>query len=334
MVPRRCGLALGLCCLALGVARAEEEPLSARSPLAWPPRLALLDLPPGPDPRPAPPTAGRRGAGVLEGEAPAQSAIDADRRQRQVPRFRLELSGRALSLIDARFKLGPKGPRTHTVRVHRETHLPRVPHLGYRVLFDAQVHRDWLVGATFAQLLVRGSRRNIHRDGLAVGGQVVDRDAHGDASIDLSVGTFFVRYVILDNDRIRLSWGTGALFARFRFRFDGGPGERLDDQADVWFGPTLDYLIQFRLFGEVHLYLESVFAVLAPARLGAYVSEFRFGLRYGLGGGLELLLALNSFSGSLDEYRDLWGGRRTGGHRFERASWTSLGGEVGLSWRF
>ena len=74
--------------------------------------------------------------------------------------------------------------------------------------------------------------------------------------------------------------------------------------------------------------------MIAPVGFPSYVSEFRAGVRFPLPFGVEVVVAFCTQSAWLESGHDVWDGAPTEGRKMRVATWTIMGGELGLSWRF
>ena len=57
----------------------------------------------------------------------------------------------------------------------------------------------------------------------------------------------------------------------------------------------------------------------------------RTGIRWHVGGGVEVIVAFAFNAGMIEDHRDLWGGRARPGHTWRQVTWTYMGLEVGLT---
>lgn len=272
-------------------------------------------------------------------EGPARTPTDDeyllqedDPEYRQVPRFRLELSGRGVWLVDGKFKKGRAGSAS-TLDTGKDLHMPVVPFGGLRAVFDVKFHPDVLVGVHFTALQFRGTHRLLHQHEVAFQGQVLTPTEPTRTILDFQLSDFFFRFPARDNPRLRFAFGFGAAWARLRVRFDSA-STRAHGQIQEFFGPTLNYMVSAQLHPRLNLFLESVTAVISPTGFPSYVSEFRAGLRFPLPFDVEVIVAFSTQSAWLEKGHDLWDGKPTARRKMRSASWTIMGGDLGLSWRF
>ena len=245
-----------------------------------------------------------------------------------VPRFRFELAARAMAVIDTQVKHGPE-PAAHTIRLRRDLNVPYRVWPGYRALLEVKVQPRFAIGAQYTQVLLDGSRRSIHYRGVSLGRDTFGGDERVATEVGLQFAEGYVRYVIRDDARIRLSVGVGAAWASFRIRLDArrdGSG-----RVETFFAPTFNYMFSARLLQHFAIFIESTTAVVAPARFPSFASEVRAGFRFPFGASFELVLAGCLNSAQIEDAKDLWGGQVTSTHRWEQARWTSIGLDVGIS---
>jgi hypothetical protein len=249
-----------------------------------------------------------------------------------LPRIRLELWGLVGAFGTVKVKAGPER-NAHLIEVHRDARLPRTPALGWRAVFDVRFHKDWLVGGQVGQLSLEGPRRQLHYRGISIQSRYL-APLPARTKIDTWLGEVFVRYVIRDNPRVRFMLGIGVTWTSLRLRVSTRVN-RADARIQDVFGPSFGYYLAIEFFPPVIVFLESLTALVSPLRFPALASDIRAGFRLPLGGGFELGLAVAFTSVQIEDTKDLWGsGKPRLGHRHRRATWTSLGAEIGISWRF
>ena len=251
---------------------------------------------------------------------------------RRVPQFRLELSGRGAWLLDGKLKKG-RADSASTIDTGKDLHVPILPFAGVRAVFDVKIHPDVVVGLHYTGLRFRSPSRHLHKGGSGFQGRRFVAHEQTRATLDFQLSDLFFRFPARDNPRLRFAFGFGAAWARVTLRLEA-PSARARGRVQELFGPTLNYLVSARLHPRLMLFLESVTAVISPLGFPSYVSEFRAGLRFPLPFGVEVVAAFCTQSAWLEMGHDLWDGAPTAGRRRRAASWTILGGDLGLSWRF
>ena len=274
------------------------------------------------------------GLRLVDTDADSASDDDDDEElpQHPVPHYRLELTFRFTFLIDSKLKIGP-ADTAHTMRPRRDLHLPGTPSYGLRGLFEVKFHESFLIGGYYTHVFVRGPEREIHYTGVSLGGDRIPGGARVQTSLDISMAEVFLRYVGRDDAKVKFSFGIGLAWTAFRLRL-AAESLDADGRVDGYFAPTIGYMIQFEALPWLHLFLESMNALIAPTRFPSYASEFRLGVRIPLGN-VELMIAASSFSGQIEDLKDLTGGKaNTSTHRWRQASWWVAGGEFGFAWRF
>jgi hypothetical protein len=278
---------------------------------------------------PASPKRGPARPAGAEDEEPWTGRLDPDKPGPGGATLRLELSGRMVWLTASKLKEGPNRD-VHTAHPRHDTDLPGIPQYGIRGLFDLKLADRWLLGGFYTHLFVHSERRATRKD-LALDTGRVFKGEKGRTLIDVQLAELFLRYVVLDEHRLRLSFGLGAAYGSFRLRFDDAG--YAEGRVQEYF-LSINYTVQFKVAGPLNLYIESMFGFLAPHSLLSYVSEFRAGARIDLFPGMQLILAGTSMTGQVQEYLDVWGGKRTQGHRFRKASWSIQGLEIGVAYRY
>lgn len=250
----------------------------------------------------------------------------------QVPRFRLELSVRAAWLVDGRVKKGRSRDAT-TIDLHKDAHLPIVISPGARAVLDVKLHPNLAIGVHATGLSFAGPKRTLHGRRKVLQSEVFDSAVPTETLVDLQLAELFVRYVVRDNEQVRLAFGVGAAWGQLRLRMRSEQA-RARGRVSALFAPTIGYHFSVRAHPRVVVFLESVTAVIAPTRFPSYLSEFRVGLRFPLLAGVELIAAGSMWSAWLEDLRDIWGPRPTANHKEREAVWTVLGLELGMAWRF
>ncbi len=239
---------------------------------------------------------------------------------------------RAAWLIDGRVKKGRSRQAT-TIDLQKDTHLPIVISPGARAVFDVKVHPNLAIGVHATGLLFEGPKRRLHGSTKVLQSEVFDSTVPTETIVDLRLAELFVRYVVRDNEQVRLAFGIGAAWGQLRLRMRSELA-RARGRVTAIFAPTIGYHFSVRAHPRVVVFLESVTAVIAPTRFPSYLSEFRVGLRFPLFAGVELIAAGSMWSAWLEDLRDIWGPRPTGNHKEREATWTVLGLELGMAWRF
>lgn len=336
----RVGLTLLVLWVSLaGAARAGDEPAPAgdaapvRSASTSAPLSAPIELERARRaPRPGLPTSAlARGLGGLvpaqDGPGPALS------RDLPYPRLRLEAYLRVNAGYRAKVNHGREGIAS-TWDLVRDAHLPQTPARGYRFVVDARVHERLSLGVHYTRMVVDGPRRHLHHGGVGLQSTFFPGDTQVATTVDLQVAEFFARFVVKDSDRIRLSIGTGAAWASHRVRLVALDGTAASGRVETFFLPTVSYWFSVKIFDVVSFFFESLSGLVAPWRFPSLLSELRAGLRWHLGDHVELITALGSSWGMLLDTDDLWGGKHGPEHRWRRAEWSTLGGELGLAVTF
>lgn len=303
--------AVVLACLAAAAARAEEPP-----PLDGPVRLDRT--------RPVWPWT--QATPVAEGRGPS---LEPDL---PYPRVRLEAYARLNAGMRSRVKHGRQGVAGSFETAH-DLHVPDTLAPGYRFIVDARVHERLSLGVHYTRVLVDGPRRRIHYRGVGLGDTRFPGGTPVETTLDLQVGEVFARYVVKDSETIRFAIGLGAAWASHRVRLSS-PAGSAGGRVETFFFPTVSYWLSVRLFPFVSVFFESLSGLIAPLRFPSMLSELRGGLRWHLGDRLELLTAVGSSWGMISDLDDHFGGRRTGGHRWRRATWSSMGLELGMAFTF
>ncbi|MCO5168675.1 MAG: hypothetical protein M9894_20225 [Planctomycetes bacterium] len=248
------------------------------------------------------------------------------------PRVRLEAYARITAGIQSRVKHGRQGVAGSFETGH-DAHVPNTPAFGYRFIVDARVHERVSLGVHYTRVVVEGPRRRIHYRGIGLGDTRLPGGTPVETTIDLQVGEVFARYVVKDSETIRFAIGLGAAWASHRVRLSSDVGSA-GGRVETFFFPTVSYWLSVRLFPFVSVFFESLSGMIAPLRFPSLLSELRGGLRWHLGDRLELLTAVGSSWGMISDLDDHFGGRRTGSHRWRRATWSAIGGELGLAFTF
>lgn len=249
-------------------------------------------------------------------------------------RPRLELAGQLLWLLPGtKTKQGPAA-FAHTIHLEKDAHLPIHLVPAWRVLGELQTPIRLAFGGEYGSMIVDGPRRHVHYKGLTLGTTFHPGGSQLETRLELQHASAHVRFVIFDDDRLHLSVGSGAAWAGFRLGTSARQLGHESRRVDVAFGPTINYRVSWRLAEPVSLFLESTTGLLAPLKLTALYSSLRLGALWHVAEGLCVITALETVSAGLEDHDDRWGGRPTGSHRFEQASWASLGLEVGLQLRF
>lgn len=249
-------------------------------------------------------------------------------------RPRLELAGQLLWLLPGtKTKQGPAA-FAHTIHLEKDAHLPSHLVPAWRVLGELQTPIRLAFGGEYGSMVVDGPRRHVHYKGLTLGTTFHPGGSELETRLELQHASAHVRFVIFDDDRLHLSVGSGATWAGFRLGTSARQLGHESRRVDVAFGPTINYRVSWRLAAPVTLFLENTTGLLAPLKLTALYTSLRLGALWHVTEGLCVITALENFSADLEDYDDRWGGKPTGSHRFEQASWASLGLEVGFQLRF
>lgn len=251
----------------------------------------------------------------------------------RLPRLRFEATARIAGLGRTKTKIGP-ARTAHTFAPTTDTHLPREPMWGGRLMLEMRFHEALAVGVHYTTLQLDGPRRHVHHTGVALGTVVFPGGSRVKTSLDIQEGDVFLRYVVLDDVRYRLGFGIGAGWTSYRIQLRGG-ALHAGGRVETFFTPTVGYFLALRLLPATYVYVESSAGLIAPWRFPSLYAETRAGLRFHLGQGVELLLAVNFTSAQIEDVDDLWGGRPDRpDHRWKQASWSAVGGEVGFSFTY
>lgn len=250
-------------------------------------------------------------------------------------RVRLEAASELTALLPgAKTKQGPAA-FAHTIHLRKDARLGAGPAVGWRALAELQTPIRLAFTASYAREQLEGERRAIHYRGLTLGTTFHPGGTPVRSALELQRAGAQVRFVIFDDSRLHLSVGAGAAWAALRLgtsaRALGHESRRVET---VWV-PTIGYRVSWRPFEFLSLFLESSVGVLAPTRPSALWSETRLGAVWHLlDERIGLITAVSSFSADMEGASDRWGGKPTAGHRYEQASLSLLGGELGLQLRF
>jgi hypothetical protein len=248
------------------------------------------------------------------------------------PRIRFEAYLRVTGPIRSRVKHGRNGLASTFETLH-DGHLPRTPTLGERYVVDARLTEHFSFGAHYQRLAVEGPTRHIHFTGFGLQATRFPGGARARTTVEVQAGDVFVRFVIKDTPRIRFSIGAGAAWISHRVRVSSRDLSA-DGRAETFLVPTIGYWFSIKVVPIVSFFFESVSGVIAPWRFGAFASEFRIGLRWHLTERLELVTAGSSSTGQLEDYDDLWGGKRSPRHLWRQAAWSAVGGDFGVAFTF
>lgn len=321
-MPRR---PLALVCLALLLAlpaRADDGPIVLERAR----RLLGLDALPGrPDAGLAP---------VQDEEPPRTPPSVFGEANLPFPRIRLEAYYRVLGPLRTRVKIGRNFIASSWEGFH-DAHVPRNATLGWRVVLDARVHDKVAIGVHYTRYGYEAPSRHLHHAGIGLQATRFPGGSQAHSSVDVQVGEVFARYVIKDTPRVRLAVGLGAAWASLRVRLvDEELGLSASGRVETFFAPTISYWFSIKLADAASFFFESLSGLIAPWRFPSMISEFRIGLRWHLTQRLELVTAASWSGGLISDTDDLWGGKHTLGHRWQRAEWTAIGGDFGLAFTF
>lgn len=312
----RRGLALLLLCLGLSSsARGDEAafPWIALERELWRERVPLAD---GDD---APDAPDERGWGISD-------------RNLDYPRIRFEAYLRVTGPIRSRVKHG-RERFAGTFETRQDAHLPGTPTLGVRYVLDARISERISFGLHYSRLTVDGPTRAVHYRGIGLQTTRFPGHSRVRTSVDVQVGEAFVRFVIKDTARIRFSIGGGATWASHRVVLSRRD-LRADGRAETFFVPSIGTWFSIKVIPIVSFFFESLNGLVAPWRPASFVSEFRTGLRWHLTDRVELVTGVATSKGQLQDEEDLWGGQRHSRHLWRVASWSAVGGELGLAVTF
>lgn len=264
--------------------------------------------------------------------APEEPSIYSDQ-DLPYPRIRMEAYLRFNGPIRSRVKHGRNGIANTWKNLH-DAHMPREPVLGYRFVVDARVHARISIGVHYTRLWMEGPLRHIHHTGIGVQATRFPGNRRVRTTIDVQSGEVFARFVIKDTARVRLAVGLAGAWASHRVRLVDEQGNAASGRAETFFAPAISYWFSIKITPRVSFFFESLSALIAPWRFPSMLSEFRIGLRWHLTDRLELVTAAAWSGGQIADADDLWGGKHTPGHRWQRAEWTSVGGDFGVAFTF
>jgi hypothetical protein len=249
------------------------------------------------------------------------------------PRFRLEAYMRVTAGYRGRIKQG-RNRIANTWEPEHDAHIPQVPVPGYRFIFDARLVKRISLGVHYTRLWVDGPKRPIHHSGIGVQATKFPGNTRVETKIDLQVGEFFARYVVLDSPRARLAVGTGAAWASHRVHLVSDT-QNASERVEAFFLPTITYWFSLQLVPAVSFFFESMSGFVSPWRFPSVVSEFRIGFRWHFGPHVELVTAVGSSWGMMHTLDEIFGGKpKSPGKRWDRAEWSAMGGELGLAITF
>ncbi len=258
--------------------------------------------------------------GEAEGEAPP------------LPWLRLELTGRAGFPLIGKFKHGPESNSTG-VDLQKDAHLPARPTWGITALVDVELASWCSLGAVYWGMANGGPSAEVHYRGITLDEVTFPGGSRVRTDVDIQYAELSLRYVWVNRETVRLWFGIGPAYLHARLRLRG-EGRRARADVAALLGPALTYQLEARV-GPVTLFLSNGITLGLSDRLPSFVSSSRFGARWHLGGGLQVVTAIDLRNGLLTSWNEqLRRDHLTQGHEWSRVRFNNAAVEVGLAWTY
>lgn len=263
----------------------------------------------------------------------------------RIPRVRIELTALG-AWMDSEFRQGVAG-RSNRFNPQSDLGLPRFT-LGERIAGTLKIHRYLAIGAEYLRLSSEGHTTRVKGD-FRVGDapSEVPPYSHVAAAMELQQASFTLRFVAADDETIRAEFSGGITWVSYRLGFHprlpapdvlpgGGMFRGTSESNEAWLCPAIGTFFAWNFHPNVAVFLDSCSSYFSWYRtFGSIASINRFGLRWRVWDGLEIVTGFFIVSGQVYDIRDrlkLVGVESS--HVFHQASWLGGGPELGLSFTY
>lgn len=248
------------------------------------------------------------------------------------PQVTLELGAAVVGFVPTQVKVGPE-PEATGVDPFDEASKPTTLSFAYTAYLDVKVLSWGGFGGFYWYWGTEGPRRRIHRDGIHLGGTQLPGRTRVRTRIEIQHAEVNMRYVWAHTETIYLWFGVGASWVRYRLGL-AGSGLRASGKVENFWGPAWTYFITGRVPGsKLWAYLTSAIA-LSPTKFPSIVTHSRMGFRYQVTESLGVSIGTAVHSGYITDIPGITRRHVTKSYRHERARWSVITLEMGVSVRF